>query len=103
PSYAEKGHDPHYYGIYDDKQRMMVLICFNNHFGDGWEHETDDHSYFDTFSEPQAYPFFQKLRFFGGGACHEYSFSPIKCAQATIVSRPSADQEKRRNKPGFWL
>jgi len=61
PSYAEKGHDPHYYAILDDKQRMMVLICFNNHFGDGWEHETEDHSYFDTFSEPQAYPMFVNI------------------------------------------
>lgn len=56
--YYEKGHEPHYYAIYDDKQRMMMVICHNNHFGDGWEHETDDHSYFDTFSEPQAYPMF---------------------------------------------
>lgn len=58
PSYVEKGHDPHFYGIYDDKQRMMVLICHNNHFGDGWEHETDDESYFNTFSEPMGYPMF---------------------------------------------
>jgi hypothetical protein len=58
PSYAEKGHDPHFYGIYDDAQRMMVLICHNNHFGDGWEHETDDQSYFNTFSEPMGYPMF---------------------------------------------
>ena len=64
PVYAEKGHDPHYYGILDDKQRMMVLICHNNHFGDGWEHETDDHSYFDTFSEPQAYPMFINVAFY---------------------------------------
>ncbi len=34
----------------------MVLICHNNQFGDGWEHETHDHTYFDVFSEPQAYP-----------------------------------------------
>jgi hypothetical protein len=56
--YFEKGHDPHYYAVYDDKQRMVMLICHNNHFGDGWEHETDDHTYFDRFSEPQAYPMF---------------------------------------------
>jgi hypothetical protein len=56
--YFEKDHDPHYYAIYDDKQRMMAIICHNNHYGDGWEHETDDHSYFDRFSEPQAYPMF---------------------------------------------
>ena len=56
--YVEKDHGPHYYAIYDGKQRMMVVICHNNHFGDGWEHETDDHSYFDAFSEPMAYPMF---------------------------------------------
>ena len=56
--YEEKSHDPHYYGIYDDKQRMMVLVCHNNHFGDGWEHEGDDESYFDIFSMPMAYPMF---------------------------------------------
>jgi hypothetical protein len=54
--YEEKSHDPHYYAIYDDKQRMMVLICHNNHYGDGWEHEGDDMSYFDTFSLRMAYP-----------------------------------------------
>jgi hypothetical protein len=54
--FEEKSHDPHYYGIYDDKQRMMVLVCHNNHYGDGWEHEGDDMSYFDTFSLRQAYP-----------------------------------------------
>jgi hypothetical protein len=64
PSYVEKGHDPHFYAIYDDKQRLMVLICHNNHFGDGWEHETDDESYFDTFSEPMAYPMFMNILFY---------------------------------------
>lgn len=53
-----KGHEPHYFGIYDDKQRMMVVICHNNHFGDGWEHETQDPIYFDQISEPMAYPMF---------------------------------------------
>jgi hypothetical protein len=56
--YDSKGHEPHYYGIYDDKQRMMVLVCHNNHFGDGWEHETQDPIYFDRISEPMAYPMF---------------------------------------------
>ncbi len=54
--YNDKDENPHYYAIYDDKQRMMALICHNNHFGDGWEHEGDDESYFDNFSEPMAYP-----------------------------------------------
>lgn len=56
--YFVKNHDPHYYAIYDSKNRMMVIICHNNHYGDGWEHESDDESYFKTFSEPMAYPMF---------------------------------------------
>jgi hypothetical protein len=56
--YFEKNHDAHYYAIYDDHQRMMVVICHNNHFGDGWEHETEDQRYFDAYSEPAAYPMF---------------------------------------------
>jgi len=56
--YDLKNHDAHYYGVYDDHQRMMMVICQNNHFGDGWEHETEDQRYFDAFSEPRAYPMF---------------------------------------------
>lgn len=54
--FEEKDHGPHYYALYDDKQRMMALLCHNNHYGDGWEHEGDDESYFDKFSEPMGYP-----------------------------------------------
>jgi hypothetical protein len=54
--YEQKNHDPHYYGIYDDKRRMVMLICHNNHYGDGWEHEGDDPTYFDLFSLPMGYP-----------------------------------------------
>ena len=59
--YYIKDHGPHYYGIFDDKNRMMAIICHNNHYGDGWEHEGDDESYFDTFSEPMAYPMFLNI------------------------------------------
>lgn len=54
--YFEKSSDPHYYALYDSKQRMVALLCHNNHYGDGWEHEGDDESYFDRFSEPMGYP-----------------------------------------------
>jgi hypothetical protein len=54
--YGYDGHGPHYYGIFDAKGRMMVLICHNNHYGDGWEHESEDQTYFDRFSEPMGYP-----------------------------------------------
>lgn len=56
--YYSKSHEPHYYGIFDSKNRMMMIICHNNHYGDGWEHESDEQSYFETFSEPMAYPMF---------------------------------------------
>jgi hypothetical protein len=56
--YEHMNHDPHYFGLFDDKRRLMMLICHNNHYGDGWEHETDDESYFDLFSEPMGYPMF---------------------------------------------
>jgi hypothetical protein len=55
-NYSRLNHDPHYFGIYDDKRRMMMLICHNNHYGDGWEHEGDDETYFDLFSMPMGYP-----------------------------------------------
>lgn len=54
--YSRMNHDPHYYGIYDDKRRLMMLICHNNHYGDGWEHEGDNVTYFDVFSMPMGYP-----------------------------------------------
>ncbi len=56
--YAVMSHDPHYFALYDDKGRMMMLICHNNHFGDGWEHEGDDPNYFHVVSEGMAYPMF---------------------------------------------
>ena len=56
--YYVKSHEPHYYAIYDAHNRMMALICHNNHYGDGWEHESHDENYFDKFSEPMAYPMF---------------------------------------------
>ncbi len=56
--YDVMGHDPHYFTISDDKGRIMVLICHNNHYGDGWEHEGDDPTYFHAISEGMAYPMF---------------------------------------------
>ena len=47
---------PHYRGIFDDKGRMMALICHNTDLGDGWEREGEDPTYFREFSEKYAYP-----------------------------------------------
>ncbi len=46
----------HYRGIYDDKGRLMVVICHNTDLGDGWEREGEDPEYFRQFAEKSAYP-----------------------------------------------
>jgi hypothetical protein len=46
----------HFKGIFDDKGRMMVIICHNTDLGDGWEREGEDPWYFREFSEKKAYP-----------------------------------------------
>jgi hypothetical protein len=47
---------PHYKAIFDDNDRMMVIICHNTDLGDGWEREGEDPWYFREFSEKYAYP-----------------------------------------------
>ena len=46
----------HYKAIFDDKGRMMAIICHNTDLGDGWEEEGVDPWYFREFSEKSAYP-----------------------------------------------
>lgn len=48
--------DVHYYGIFDDRGRMMCIICRNTDLGDGWEREGEDVDYFHEFAEKRAYP-----------------------------------------------
>jgi len=45
-----------YKAIYDDKGRMVVIICHNTDLGDGWEREGESEYYFREFSEKKAYP-----------------------------------------------
>lgn len=44
------GKVPHWRGIYDDKNRLMVAICHNMDLGDSWEH-ADNPDYPEKFSE----------------------------------------------------
>jgi hypothetical protein len=37
-TWEKDGKIPHWRGIYDDKGRLMVAICFNMDLGDSWEH-----------------------------------------------------------------
>jgi hypothetical protein len=48
---------PHFWAYFDDKNRMMALICHNNDLGDGWEREGENEDYFHQYSETMAYPF----------------------------------------------
>jgi hypothetical protein len=52
----EDAREVHFEGIYDDKGRMMVVICHNTDLGDGWEREGENEWYFHEFSEKKAYP-----------------------------------------------
>ncbi len=48
--------EAHYRAIFDDKNRIMALICHNTDLGDGWEREGLDQGYFKEYSEKWAYP-----------------------------------------------
>jgi hypothetical protein len=46
----------HFRAYFDDKGRMMAIICQNTDLGDGWEREGEEEWYFHQYSEKQAYP-----------------------------------------------
>ena len=46
----------HYKAIFDDKGRMMAILCHNTDLGDGWEREGENYEYFKEFSEKKSYP-----------------------------------------------
>ena len=52
----EDAQEVHFKGIFDDKGRLMAIICHNTDLGDGWEREGEDEWYFHEFSEKKAYP-----------------------------------------------
>lgn len=52
----EDAKTPDYRGYFDDKGRMVVMVCHNTDNGDGWEREGEDEWYFREFSEKKGYP-----------------------------------------------
>jgi hypothetical protein len=46
----------HYKALYDDKGRIMAIICHNTDLADGWEREGVDEYYHREFSLKKAYP-----------------------------------------------
>jgi hypothetical protein len=53
---TEFDHEPHFFGIFDENDRMMVLLCHNNDLVDGWEREGEDKEFFERFSVRRSYP-----------------------------------------------
>jgi hypothetical protein len=47
---------PHFWGYFDDDQRLVALLCHNNDIGDGWEREGENEEYFHQYSERVSYP-----------------------------------------------
>jgi hypothetical protein len=52
----EDAEQVNYRAIFDDKGRLMVMICHNTDLGDGWEREGEDEYYFREYAEKKAYP-----------------------------------------------
>ena len=40
----------HYYGFFDDRDRLMALVSMNSDVSDSWEREGDNQEYFQTYS-----------------------------------------------------
>jgi hypothetical protein len=47
---------PNYWGVNDDKGRLMALICHNTDLGDGWERGDNDARYNREVSQRLAFP-----------------------------------------------
>ena len=47
---------PHFWGFFDDNDRLMALLCHNNDIGDGWEREGENPDYFKEYSVRVSYP-----------------------------------------------
>jgi hypothetical protein len=52
----EDAKEVHYRAFFDEKGRMMAILCHNTDLGDGWEQEGYQEFYFRQFSEKYAYP-----------------------------------------------
>lgn len=50
------GKGAHYYGVFDDNDRMVMIICRNTDLGDSWEREGENQWFFEEFSQKRGYP-----------------------------------------------
>lgn len=56
--------EAHFRAVFDDRGRIMVMICHNTDNGDGWEEEGSDEWFFRTFSENKNYPLAVNILFY---------------------------------------
>jgi len=54
--WSDGDESPHFWSYFDDRGRMVALLCHNNDLGDGWEREGENKEYFRQFSEQKSYP-----------------------------------------------
>lgn len=53
---SEGDEDPHFYGYFDEQERLVALFCLNNDIGDGFEREGQNREYFEEYSVKVSYP-----------------------------------------------
>jgi len=41
--------DVHYYGVFDERDRLVALVSMNSDVSDSWEREGDNHDYFEAY------------------------------------------------------
>jgi hypothetical protein len=51
-----KAREVHCKVLYDDKGRIMAIVCHNTDLADGWEREGENEYYYREFSLKKAYP-----------------------------------------------
>jgi len=61
----EKQYGPvDYHAIFDENQRMMLIVCHNTDTGDAWEREGVDEWYFQEYGVKKAYPLAINILFY---------------------------------------
>ena len=86
----EDSAEPHARGIADQRGRLLVLITHNTDFGDSWEREGDDPTYFYEFSV-EGYAFGINTLLYRDGTLNESQLGPpsLECHETPwVVHRP---------------
>ncbi len=82
----------HYKGIFDDKGRMMVIICHNTDLGDGWEREGEERGLFPRVLGEEVIPDGDQYR----DLCHDPLIgSPAVVGQASRRTEDRCQTSRR--------